>query len=107
MKITINFGLSGHKKTIDWYRDIHDFPKNIQFENKKWEWVFYAKDGNGDYTLTFGELSQHDPQFYEDMAIFEDMFKNYSDGCVCGAAYSPFKWDHLRYCKLWKPWEQI
>ncbi len=110
MRITIRFGFD-HKKEVSWYQDIMDFPKLMKFNGKRWEWFSYQKDPNSswnDYELTFSELPVYDPSYYSDMKSFEEMFEGAKgDGCECGAAFSSFKWDHMRLCKLWKPWDKI
>lgn len=106
MKVIVNFGLV-IKKEVDWYKDISDFPRLLRFNGQKWEWVVYNSIGNG-YQLTFSQLPTYDPNFYADMNSFEDMFERYQDRCECGAAYSKsFSFDHMRFCKKWKPWSQI
>ena len=107
MKLNINFGLTGPKKEVNWYRELMDFPKLLSFNGSKWEWAMYNKIGN-DYELTFSQIATHDPSFYADMPSFETMFEyGVSDRCVCGSAYSSFKFDHMRFCPKWKPWSQL
>ncbi len=104
MKLTLNFGLNGAKKQIDWYRDLMDFPKLIRFQNAKWEWAIYSNVGK-DYELTFSQIPTYDPSFYVDMPSFEDMFEwGATDRCQCGAVYSSFSWDHMRFCPKWTKW---
>jgi len=107
MRITVTFGFEGPTRAVDWFQPIDQFPKHFRYESKKWEWIAYDKDptGKSDYALLYGELATYDPNFYMDMEDFETkFFGGYGEGCTCGAAYSSFNWDHLRYCKLWKPW---
>jgi hypothetical protein len=107
MKLVINFGHNGIKKEVDWYRQLMDFPKLIRFSGSKWEWAMYHNVGST-YELTFSQIATYDPNYYVDMPSFEDMFEwGVTDKCVCGAIYSSFQWDHLRYCPKHKPWSQI
>src|ERR1035438_2985912 len=97
-KLTINFGLDGTKKQVNWYKDILDFPKLIRFQSKAWEWAIYNSIGGTDYELTFSQVPSYDPNYYVDMPTFEDMFEyGKGDICECGAIYTSFSWDHLRY----------
>jgi hypothetical protein len=110
MKIRVNFGLSGSIKDVSWYQPVEDFPKFVEFAKKKWEWFFYDKDQSGqfDYVLTFSEIPSYDPNYNTAIPTWEDLFwhqKSYQ--CECGAAYSSFPWDHMKLCKLWKPWEEL
>jgi hypothetical protein len=107
MKLTINFGHNGTKKEVNWYRDLMDFPKLMRFQSAKWEWAMYHNTGP-DYELTFSQIATYDPNYYVDMPSFEDMFEwGVNDKCECGAIYTSFAWDHLRYCKKYKPWDKI
>jgi hypothetical protein len=107
MKLIISFGHSGTKKEVHWYRDIMEFPKLLRFAGAKWEWAMYHNIGD-DYELTFSQIPAYDPNYYVDMESFEDRFEwGQIDKCVCGAIFSSFSWDHLRYCPKHKPWSQI
>jgi len=106
MKLVINFGLN-IKKEVYWYKDVMDFPKLIRFNGNKWEWSMYQSSGNG-YDLIFSQVATYDPNYYVDMPSFEEMFEwDSTNKCECGAIYSSFNWDHLRYCSRWKPWSQV
>ena len=105
MNLTLNFGLNGSKKQVTWWQPHDNFPKLIQYNGKKWQWVMYNAISNGDYELTFSELSPSHSRYNDSMAVFEDMFRyTGQEGCECGAVYTSFKWDHMRYCKLWTKW---
>lgn len=104
LRLTINFGHNGVKKQVNWYKDIMDFPKLLRFQGKSWEWAIYQNMGN-DYELTFSQIPTYDPNYYTEMPSYENMFEfSGSDVCECGSAYSSFKFDHMMFCKLWKPW---
>ena len=104
MRLTINFGHHGTKKEVNWYRDLMEFPKLIRFQGLKWEWAMYNTIGE-DSELTFSQIPTYDPNFYTDMPSFEDMFEwGQSDKCVCGAVYTSFPWDHMRFCGKWIKW---
>lgn len=108
MKITVMFGVNGHKKQIKWYRDLTDFPKSFIFDGKRWEWFTYTPISKDEYELLFAEMSAYDPGYYTEMEDFEVRFGSLvNDGCECGAIYSSFGWDHMRMCKLWQPWDKI
>lgn len=108
MRITLVFGLSGPKKQVTWYQDIVSFPHTISFNNKKWSWVFYDKDSNGEYVLTLSEMASDDPRYNESMPSFEYMFSSYMDkSCQCGAIYTSFNWDHMKFCPLHKKWGDL
>jgi hypothetical protein len=104
MKLILKFGLTGTTKQVYWGKDLMDFPKLIRFDGKRWEWSMYDGSYQAGYELIFGPIPTYDPNNYADMPSYEEMFELGKDGCVCGAHFSSFKWDHLRYCGLWKPW---
>lgn len=107
IKIIISFGHEGPKKEVNWYRDLMDFPKLLKFQGLPWEWAMYYEVGK-DYELTFSKIPTYDPNFYVEMESFEEKFEwHNSDRCTCGAAWSSFSWDHLRYCGKHKPWSQL
>lgn len=107
MRIIVNFGVNGPKKEVHWYSDLLDFPKLFNFQGHKWEWFMYNNAGNY-YELTYSEIPTYDPNYYVDMPNFEDMFLwNENDKCECGAVYTSFNWDHMRFCKKHKPWSQV
>ena len=106
MKLIINFGLTT-KKEVSWYKDVTEFPKLLRFNGARWEWAMYNQIGK-DYELTFSQIPSYDPNFYADMESFEDMFGwPNRDKCECGAIYSPFSWDHSRFCRKWVKWDDL
>ena len=107
MRLIINFGHKGIKKDINWYKALMDFPKLIRFQGAKWEWAMYNNIG-ADYELTFSQIATYDPNYYADMPSFEEMFEwSGATKCECGAIFSSFAWDHMRFCPKYKPWSQV
>ena len=104
MTLIVRFGMD-IKKEVNWYKDMMAFPKFIRFQGKKWEWAMYNTIGSVN-ELTFAQLHTYDPNFYIDMESFEEMFEwgSNSDKCECGANYTSFSFDHMRYCKKWTKW---
>lgn len=105
MKLNIRFGLLGDKE-VDWWKSIDSFPKTIVYLNVIHEWVFYNDDKTGKYdkVLWFAELKRSDPRYNEEHETWSHIFENHQLECCCGARYSSFPWDHLRYCPEWKKW---
>lgn len=105
MKLRVDFGLNGPKREIAWWDALSSFPKYFSLDGKKWEWVLYDKDPsrNYDHILTYSEITSKDRSFNEPMEDFDIKFTN-TEKCECGALYSSFPWDHMRFCKLWRRW---
>ena len=104
MRLKIAFGYKSIEKIVDWNRDVTDFPKLIKFDGRRWEWVTYNSPDGLTYELVFSQIPTFDPNFYADMPDFETMFPNSEIKCECGARFSSFGFDHMRMCKLWRPW---
>jgi hypothetical protein len=112
MYLTVTFGFEGPTRQVAWGLALDQFPKHFRYGGKKWEWLTYDKDptGKSEYALLYSELHTYDPDFYIDMEDFEEKFFGWgkSEGCTCGAVFSSsFPFDHMRYCKMWKSWDQI
>jgi hypothetical protein len=111
IKFRVDFGLTGDKKEVDWYKELDDFPRVLSYNNKKWEWVMYDRDlkGNVDYILTFGEMPTYSQNYWARAVDFDDIYVSKSRPweCQCGANNTSFPWDHMRYCSKWKPWEYL
>ena len=104
MKLDVVFG-SDAKKKVSWDKPLEDFPKLMLYNGKKCEWVMYRDALYVDKELIFSELPKYDPNFYvSNYAVFEDMFEKDTNGCQCGAAYSSFSWDHMRFCPKHVKW---
>ena len=107
LKLKVNFGEYASRETT-WEKDLMDFPKLIRMYGYNYEWVMYQKDDTSlyDYILHFTKLGSHDSDYHnEEIRTWYDLFV--AGGgyvCECGAIHSSFPWDHLRYCKLWRPW---
>ena len=105
MKLNVKFGLLGDKED-DWWRSVESFPKTVSYLNVVYEWVFYDDDKSGKYDkiLWFSELNKYDPRFNDIHEKWSDIFENYKTSCVCGARYTSFEWDHMRFCAEWRKW---
>ena len=108
MNLVLNFGLNGAKKQVTWHKPLMDFPKLLRFQGKCWEWAIYNSIGS-DYELIFSQIPTYDPNYYAEMSSYEELFEwsNKSYDCCCGAAWTSFEWDHLRFCPKHKPWNQV
>jgi hypothetical protein len=100
------------KKEVGWNKDLNHFPHVILYEYKKWEWVMYTGGSDPDvsYDLTFIEIPSYTKGYYTAEAVnFEDILRGntLSDECQCGAKYTGFSWDHMRFCNKWKPWSYL
>jgi hypothetical protein len=108
MRLGIIFGLSNDIRYIDWEKDLSLFPKLLQYNGKKWEWIMYQDGPNGIIELNFTQLPTYDPNFYvDDMPVFEEIAGYAKKECECGSTYSSFSWDHSRWCNLWRPWDVL
>ena len=105
MKLGVTFGTADTKEVI-WYRPLDDFPKLVNYLSRNYEWVFYDQDPTGrlDAILMFTELPSYDPNYKILCPTWADLFPIDLNGCVCGAKYSSFSWDHMKFCHLWRKW---
>ena len=110
MRLKVQFGLIDSRE-VEWWQPIEDFPTIIKFLGKNYEWVVYSKDltGKVDIVMTFSELPSYDLNYGVLCPVWEDMFgtNRTKKECECGAAFGSFSWDHMRMCKLWKPWSKL
>jgi hypothetical protein len=108
MRLRIQFG-SVNTKEVNWYDNVNHFPTIVKFLGRNYEWVFYDKDltGKVDMVLIFSELQTYDPNYYVTAPLWTDLFPEKIGACECGAAYSSFGFDHMRYCRFWKPWSKM
>lgn len=108
MRLKVQFGLADDKEVF-WYKEVEDFPNLIKYLGKNYEWVMYDNDYTGkfDFVLIFSELQSYDPNYNVDCPKWSELFPEKTNACDCGAKYCSFPWDHMRYCPLWKPWNQI
>ena len=105
MRLRVVFGFVATHEVV-WWKPITDFPNVIKYLGKNYEWVTYDDDPkkNVDYILTFSPLSSYDPNYSVECLDWKDVFKE-DTGCDCGAKHSrSFPWDHMKMCRLWKPW---
>jgi hypothetical protein len=105
MRLRVQFGLT-ISKDISWYRPLESFPVLINYLDRNYEWIMYDKDLTGvvDTILTFAEVPSYDANYGTDCPKWNDLFGDDFGKCECGAEYSSFSWDHMRYCKLWRRW---
>lgn len=105
MKLNIKFGLLGDKE-VDWWKSIDNFPKTIRYLNVVYEWVFYDDDDSHKYDkiLWFSEMKKYDLRYNDEHEDWNHIFENHKLSCSCGARYSSFPWDHMRFCSEWKKW---
>ena len=106
MRLRVEFG-SLDVKEVTWTKSLNDFPNIIKFLGRNYEWVTYDSDPTGkvDMILQFSELPTYDPNFGVYCPIWTDMFKENDSTCDCGARFSSFPWDHMRFCPKWTPWK--
>jgi hypothetical protein len=105
MVFLIKFGTDGDQFILEWDKQLLDFPQYVKYKNKKWEWLMYDEDETSytDYILTYTEMNHHDPAWGTEMIDFENLLYDKAT-CECGAKHTSFEWDHMKMCKLWRPW---
>ena len=108
MRLSVQFG-TFDPKIVAWWDSFDNFPHIIKFLGRNYEWVTYDKDltGNVDMIINYSELQSYDPNFSVACPLWTDMFKEDTGGCECGARFTSFSWDHMKFCSKWKPWSQI
>lgn len=92
---------------ISWDKDLNDFPKVLNFDDKNWEWVMYELGPQPayDYTVRFVPISESDYRHSSWAPKFVDL--KWGDGpqkdpCECGAKHTSFKNHHMFYCPEYK-----
>jgi hypothetical protein len=105
MRLRVIFGFIATKEVV-WWLELDQFPNLIKYLGKNYECVTHDSDlaGKVDYVLTFSPLMSYDPNYDVFCPVWGEMFPPDTGGCECGAAFTSFPWDHLRMCRLWKPW---
>lgn len=108
MKLSLILG--DVQKTIEWNRDLSDFPHVVKFGDKYWQWVSWDDDPAGlvHKVLFFGTMRE------EALAIdihgvpfpvpdLQQMFNFGTDGlaCECGAKFTSFPGHHMVSCPKW------
>lgn len=106
MKLGLRFGALEPQRNINWRQQVTDFPYLVLYKGNKYEFIMYGDDNTKqvDYICHFGELKSTNPAWNKK---FEDISRYLDDGpnkCECGAIYSSFPWDHMRFCKQWSKW---
>lgn len=105
MRLKVKFGFIDTKE-VSWYRPLEDFPHLIKFLNRNYEWILYDKDltGKVDMILVYSELPTYDPNYNVSAPLWSDMFRDTYNACECGADFTSFPWDHMKYCRKWSKW---
>ena len=103
MRLRVDFGISAYRE-VTWAGQLMDFPRIIKFNSSNYEWAIEDRTGRYDYILTFSKLNTVDPAFNKPVYSWEELFGNGGYVCECGARHSSFPWDHMRMCKMWRPW---
>lgn len=108
MRLKLHFGLVKSIE-VNWYKDVSDFPHFVIYNGQKWEWFSYDEppDDDIDMVLMFANIPHYDPNWHITMPKLEDVVLITVDECECGAKYGSFAWDHMRFCKRWKPWSKL
>src|ERR1017187_6007492 len=106
MRLKLIFCSSGTKE-VYWNKTLAEFPKLVAYYGKKWEWAIYESDDTGhcDWVCTFVEVASYDPNWWATYTDVNNLYGQDEDGCECGAKFSSFSWDHMRFCKKWTPWK--
>lgn len=108
MKLRLQFGLAEPPREITWWQGVKDFPNLVLYKKKKWEFVMYAADtaNQVDYICNFSEIQNYNPNWHATTYTDIDHLFNvgYGSKCECGAFYSSFPWDHLKYCPKYTKW---
>ena len=105
MRLGVKFG-DFETKEVNWYKPLDEFPQLIKYLGRNYEWVFYDRDTVGilDRILVYAELPKFDPNHGAECPVWNELFPVDPYGCVCGAKYSSFTWDHMRFCGKWQKW---
>ena len=108
MKLSLILG--DKQYTVEWLKDLSDFPHVVQYDKKYWEWICWDKDPNGlvDQVLTFGETRESTlpvnlfgvlfpvPDLVQ-MFQLDTVYKP----CECGAKFTSFPDQHMVLCPKW------
>lgn len=105
MRLKINFGLI-EVREVSWFQPLTSFPNIINYLGKNYEWVAFDTDPTGkvDQILIFSQLQTYDPNYNVVCPIWSEMFKDSFGACECGANFTSFPWDHMKFCQMWKKW---
>ena len=105
MRLRIHFGQHTTKE-VTWNKSFNDFPNIINYLGRNYEWVTYDQDPNGnmDFIFHFSELPPYDPNYNVYCPYWDTLFPIGEDTCECGAKFSSFEWDHMKFCRKWTPW---
>jgi hypothetical protein len=89
VRIKIDFGLLGTTETVNWYKDIADFPRLLRYQGNVYEFVMYQPTIGGyyDHIFTFSLTTYYGVSFYE-VPSFVDLFGSFkNNSCQCGAKF--------------------
>ena len=96
---------------VNWWNEVTEFHQLVIHNNSKWEFVAYQPDPSKqvDWILIFTPVPSYDPNYQATTYVDVDKILHNlgGNGCECGASFSSFGWDHMRFCKLWKPWDKL
>lgn len=100
MKLRLQF--DGKIKEVDWWKDLMDFPRVVELDGNKWEWIMFDADADKhvEYNLMFGKVMNYNRESDLPIPSIDLMFGGYRQNiCECGAAYDQsFPNVHLSYC---------
>ena len=100
MKLKVRFEYI--TKEVNWWRNVDDFPKLINFMGKNHKYIGARLDTNNNKDeLVFSPTSSWDPEHTVVCSTWLDLFPEIPTGCECGAAYTSFPKHHMFFCRLW------
>lgn len=110
MRVRVNFGLAVAVE-CKWYESVTAFPTLMTYRGTKYQFVVYDVDKSKayDFIFHFSEVQSYDPNFHATTYVsWENRFQqNAVYDCQCGAVHTQFKWDHMRFCPKWIPWDKL
>ena len=105
MRLRVRLGLNITKE-VNWWNTIENFPHLISFKAVNFEWFMYEADPAKmvDFILTFAEVPMYSSKYKHECPSWELMFSPSGADCQCGAMYTCFPFDHMRFCPKWEKW---
>lgn len=110
MKLSLILGDKQH--TVEWEKDLSDFPHVVQYEGKYWEWITWDDDPNGlvHKVLVFGQTRESALPIdmfgklfpVPDLKFMFNLETESSEPCWCGAKFTSFPDSHMPKCSKWK-----
>jgi hypothetical protein len=101
MKIIVEFGYPGVRREVEWWRDIMDLPKKVQFDGEVWEFFMYDVADSGFDWHCYYTRSKAKGLGDTYVPRFEDAFCIPITTCQCGSMYTGFPQFHMFYCPKW------